>query len=92
MRHSSKVRKMRTRNVFSGMRGRMSNPAWASVIIGGLSLVFLLMSGILGLLWRAAKNAGSMGMEIRSLVESTKNIAEQLDKHIDWHLGRARRP
>lgn len=80
---------MHTRSVSSGMRGRMSN--WAAVSVAGLSLLFLVMSAILGLLWKAARNTGAMGVEVKNLAESTKNIAEQLDKHIDWHLGRTRR-
>ena len=64
------------------------NAAWASVIIAAISLIFLIVCGILGLLWKTAREAGRMGEQIKNAVEDSNKTAQALDQHIRWHMNR----
>lgn len=61
---------------------------WATIAIGGMSLLFLMMTAILGLLWKGGKEIGKFGQKIEDLASDSNKTTEALDRHIQWHLNR----
>ena len=63
-----------------------------TLLISGLGLIFVVMSALLGLIWRNGQNTGKVTTQISGLVEDVGRIATSLDEHIRWHLNGARKP
>lgn len=58
------------------------------LLIAGMSFLFVLMSAVLGMVWRNGNKQGTLNEKISGLAEDVKQIAEDVDKHIRWHLDR----
>jgi Na+/proline symporter len=58
------------------------------VIITGMSFLFLLLTTVLGLIWRNGNKQGETNAKIEGMAEDIKEIAGSLDSHIKWHMGR----
>jgi len=58
-----------------------------TLLISGLGLIFIVMSALLGLIWRNGQNTGKVTTQISGLVEDVGRIATAIDEHIRWHLG-----
>ena len=63
-----------------------------TLLISGLGLIFIVMSALLGLIWRNGQNTGKVTTQISGLVEDVGRIATSLDEHIRWHLNGGRKP
>jgi hypothetical protein len=61
-----------------------------TLLITGLGAIFTIMSGLLGLIWRAARASGETAMQIRALVEDVGKVTAALDDHMKWHLANRR--
>jgi|HubBroStandDraft_2_1064218.scaffolds.fasta_scaffold376269_2 hypothetical protein len=62
-----------------------------TLIITGLSFLFVLMSAIFALLWRTGSKTGQTLTEVRNAVDDIRNCQNALDRHIQWHIDRNRR-
>lgn len=60
------------------------------VTIGLLTLTFLIMSAILGILWKGGKEVGKIGQKVEDIASNSNKTAESLDRHIQWHLSNRR--
>jgi hypothetical protein len=49
--------------------------------------MFLLLSTVLGMVWRNGSKQGQANANIENLASDVKDIAEKLDRHILWHMG-----
>jgi hypothetical protein len=58
------------------------------VIITGMSFLFLLLTTVLGLIWRNGNKQGKTNAKLETMAEDIKDIAGSLDNHIKWHMGR----
>lgn len=63
---------------------------WATLAIGGMTLLFMMMVAIIGLLWKGGKEIGRFGQKLEDLASDSNKTAEALDRHIQWHLGNRR--
>ena len=63
-----------------------------TLLISGLGLIFVVMSALLGLIWRNGQNTGKVTTQISGLVEDVGRIATAIDEHIRWHLNGGRKP
>jgi hypothetical protein len=57
------------------------------LLIAGMTFLFLLLSAVLGLVWRNGNKQGQANANIENLVTDVRDIAEKLDRHIMWHMG-----
>jgi hypothetical protein len=57
-----------------------------TLLIAGLGVIFTVMSGLLGLIWRTARASGETATQIRTLVEDVGRLTRALDDHVKWHL------
>jgi Na+-transporting methylmalonyl-CoA/oxaloacetate decarboxylase gamma subunit len=60
------------------------------LIIAGMTFMFLLLSTVLGMVWRNGSKQGQANANIENLASDVKDIAEKLDRHILWHMGRGK--
>jgi hypothetical protein len=61
------------------------------LLLSGLTLIFMIISAILGVVWRAAINQSRLTTQVQALIESVKDIAKDVDEHLRWHLDSAGR-
>lgn len=61
-----------------------------AVIIAGLSLLFVLLSTILTLIWRNGSQTGEILTTLHRAVRDIEDVCKQLDEHIKWHLENRR--
>ena len=59
-----------------------------TLLLSGIGLLFLVMSAILGILWKAATNYGRMNANMQDLVGDVNQIGQALDTHIRWHMDK----
>jgi hypothetical protein len=60
------------------------------LLIAGMTFLFLLLSAVLGLVWRNGSKQGQANANIENLATDVRDIAEKLDRHIMWHMGRGK--
>jgi hypothetical protein len=55
-----------------------------ALIISGMGLLFAVIVAILGLLWRAGNQWGSLTTEVKHLAESIGQIALDVNERLQW--------
>jgi len=61
-----------------------------TLTISGITLIFLVLTAILALIWRTGNKTGETLNEVKNLANDVKSTQEKLDLHIQWHLGKIR--
>jgi hypothetical protein len=57
-----------------------------TLIISGMGLLFMMLSAVIGLIYKAGNRSGQLTTEIGQLTKAITSIARDLDEHVKWHL------
>lgn len=62
-----------------------------AIIITGISALFVILCTVLGLIWRTGNKTGETLQVVKRSVEDIKQVTDDLDRHIQWHINKERR-
>jgi Na+-transporting methylmalonyl-CoA/oxaloacetate decarboxylase gamma subunit len=57
------------------------------LIISGMSLLFVIVLALIGLIWRTGRSVGSTLNEVKNNTEDIKDLATAVDQHLLWHIN-----